>query len=137
MLDKVDYNAALLRDLQKWRAELTDIDNGIANVMKRRDEIYRKVVAAEILLGQTATADSDSVKGAVASLMEDGRRRKPKDIRHDLVARGMDPSRIPTNSGNLYNALVRLVDEGVLERGSDGYYVNPKKSEAELEDLLK
>lgn len=137
MLDKTGYGGALLRDLQNWRSELSEIDNRIAVLQVQRDALQKRVVAAEVLLGDVGANESDSVKSLVQQLMADGKRRRPKDVRHDLVARGIDPARIPTNSGNLYNALLRLTDDRVLKRDEDGVYWNPAVEKQELEDLLK
>jgi hypothetical protein len=137
MLDKTGFAEPLLRDLQNWRSELSDIENKIAVLQKQRDAINKKVIAAEVLLGGNDKPEGESIRSLVIQLMSDGRRRKPKEIRRDLVARGLvEADRVHVNSGNLYNALVRLVNDEILKRDEESNYWNPA-IQRDLEDMLK
>jgi hypothetical protein len=53
--------------------------------------------------------------------MEDGKTRKPRDMRRDLIAGGMDLKRVSSMTGNFYNAISRLTQDGILIRSGAKY----------------
>lgn len=136
------YQTALMRDLQEWRDRLGKVIGQIKALERERDEINRKVVAAEVLLGQneqpTETAAS-SMRAAIEALMTDGRIRRPKEIRRELRSSGISPNKLTSHSGAFYNALMRMTNDGFLAKTEDGRYWDPTKSSGpvNIEDMLK
>lgn len=135
------YVFALTADLSRWRARIAELNNEIAVKAKERDDLSRKVDAAQTLLGQVDDdGEASSLRRMIQDLMTDGAIRKPRDMRKDLVARGVEASRVSSSTGNFYNSLARLVDDGTLMRDEDSRYWDPKKSRGpspSMEDMLK
>jgi hypothetical protein len=136
------YTHALLRDLEEWRERLGAVVGQIKTLERERDDINKKVVAAEVLLGHgnsESTSTSASMRDAIQRLMADGRVRRPKDIRRDLLATGIDPKKLTSHAGAFYNALLRLAEQDHLKKTPDGRYWDPAKSAGpiSLEDMLK
>jgi chorismate mutase len=143
MLDTASgYEALLMKDLAKWRDSVSRLNMDITSKTKERDDLAKKIAAAETLLGgqkDDAGAESDlaSLRNAIKELMEDGIVRKPRHIRRDLIARGIDPKRISSTSGNFYNAIARLSNDGVLMRDAESRYWDPKKSSGPTSSLME
>ena len=93
MLDTTSgYEALLMKDLAKWRDSVSRLNMEIAAKTKERDDLAKKISAAETLVGEGADDDSpesdlSSLRSAVKELMEDGQVRKPRHIRHSLRPR--------------------------------------------------
>lgn len=138
MLDNPGYAAALTAELTRWRERIAVLNNEIAVRGKERDDLAKKASAAETLLG-TADAESVSVRFLIQELMSDGEIRKPKEMRRDLIARGYDPDKLSSSSGNMYNSLARLVEDGVLKRDDNARYWDPLRSTGPTnpEDIFK
>jgi hypothetical protein len=139
------YAALLTKDLAKWRDSVAHLNSEIASKTKERDDLTKKIAAAETLLGGAgdiaAESDLASLRSAIRDLMTDGVVRKPRDIRRHLIAKGIDPKRISSTSGNFYNAIARLSNDGVLMRDNESRYWDPTKSSGPtsslMEDILK
>jgi hypothetical protein len=141
MLDSPGYTVALTADLSRWRERIALLNNEIAVRSKERDELTKKVSAAETLLGVGVDADGDasSLRLVIKDLMTDGTIRKPKEIRRDLIARGYDADKVSSSTGNFYNSLIRLVDDGALKKDDASRYWDPTKSSGptQPEDIFK
>jgi hypothetical protein len=141
MLDSPGYTAALTADLSRWRERIALLNNEIAVRGKERDELTKKVSAAETLLGVGVDADGEatSLRAVIKDLMADGAIRKPKEIRRDLVARGYDADKVSSSTGNFYNSLGRLVEDGALNKDDASRYWDPTKSGGPTspEDIFK
>jgi ElaB/YqjD/DUF883 family membrane-anchored ribosome-binding protein len=145
MLDPASgYEALLTKDLARWRERITALNNEIAVKTRERDDLSRRVDAAEVLLGragEAADGEQAALRNHIKEVMSDGHIRKPKEIRRDLIARGIDPERISSRSGAFYNSLSRLVIDEDLARDDESRYWDPKKSQgpssSNMEDMLK
>ena len=138
----IGYSAALLRDLEDWRARFTELSVQISRLQKDRDETGKKILAAEVLLGDVMREDRSeaaSIRTAVKELMKDGLVRKPREIRQELEAKGVDSKKISSHTGNFYTSLARLVSEGGLKKDERGRYWDPSCSAGTLDlgELLK
>jgi hypothetical protein len=128
------YEVALTKDVSLWRRRVAELNNEIAVRDKERADLMKKLAAAETLLGHDAsgfdeeTSEFATLRKAIRELLSDGVIRKPKDIRKDLVARGVDPERVSSNTGNFYNALGRLVHDKTLRKDGSSRYWDPAKS---------
>jgi hypothetical protein len=142
VLDTTSYQALLSKDVKVWRSRITELSGEIAIKEKERNSLLKKVDAAMVLLGPDSNdADSASELGSIRTLIDnlmfDGAIRRPKDMRRDLIAKGVDPERVSSSTGNFYNAIAQLVDSGALERDEESRYWNPKKSSGpEKEGML-
>ena len=123
------FTARTTKDLSQWRLRIAELNNGIALRTKERDALGAKGAAAEVLLGKKVDEQTDdrssselaALRKAITELMEDGKTRKPRDMRRDLIAGGMDPKRVSSMTGNFYNAISRLTQDGILIRSGAKY----------------
>ena len=110
-----------------WTAKLHELNRCIAIKTAERDRLQAKIAAAETLLERPpslATREGQpSIREYVVDVMKDGVPRTPNEIREEILARGVDPSRVSTNTGNFYNTIRRLVVDERLVKQADGRYV--------------
>jgi len=136
------YTNALLRDLEEWRERRGVVVGQMKTLERELGDINKKIVAAEVLLGHNGNESSSpaaSMREGIQRLMADGRVRRPKEIRRDLLATGIDPKKLTSHAGAFYNALMRLTEHDNLKKTPDGRYWDPAKSAGpiSLEDMLK
>jgi hypothetical protein len=119
----------LKEETSHLRDEMATIDKEILALQHRKSRLWDRVKAAEVFMAngqnepkaKAAEKPKQSVREAIAALMEDGDSRKPNHIRKALRDKGFDESRIGTKTGNFYTSLKRLTDDGVLIRESGWY----------------
>lgn len=119
-----------------------ELDRVISVSTAERAVIQAKIEAAETLLGKKSAMGAPRtpeipMKKLVAELMADGVRRNPTEIREALIARGVDPIRVGSDSGNFYNAVRRLMLDGYIAKEADSRYrlTNDKPGSGELPGL--
>jgi hypothetical protein len=113
----------MLIDLRK---RVDELNRQISVLMAEREQFESKIAAAETLLGKVPAREAPgaipSLKEVVRELMRDGVRRSPREMRETLVARGIEAERVSSSTGNFYNSVHRLLQEGALIKDPDGRY---------------
>jgi len=113
----------LHHELEQWRKRMSALDREIIKYQAERDQLAKKIEAAEIIVGVPAGSDKRSLLDEIEELMRDGKARLPGDIRRDLIARGIPPDRVKSTTGYFYTTLARLVERKVLAKDGRGRYV--------------
>jgi len=122
------WKGALDAQLSGWRLRARKLTAEIADLQEERSKLEEQIRAAEVLLGRPhipGMHDEDkpmSVREMVQELMKDGKPRDGADIRAALIAAGIEPAKVSTNTGAFYTALGRLVDKKFLTKSDRGVY---------------
>ena len=122
-----DLSEILGGQIATWTTKLHELNRCIAIKTAERDRLQAKIAAAETLLERPpslATREGvTSIREYIEDVLKDGVPRAPNEIREEILARGVDPSRVSTSTGNFYNTIRRLVVDGRVEKQPDGRYV--------------